>query len=85
MVFVTSDVEDEIAQKAKQITLLHTSPHRVKQQREKRDEEIEEGTSETAFGRSARSTARVSTDASILISKLKTNYEEKSRVVMYTS
>jgi hypothetical protein len=53
MVFVSCDVEDEIAQNASHITLLHTNSQRIKQQRTHRDNEIEEGESETAFGRQA--------------------------------
>jgi|GEM_PF-3287159 len=85
MVFVTSDIEDEIAKKAKRITLIHTSPRRVGMQREQRDGEIMEGKSETAFGRAPYTTARLGTDASILVSRLKTDYANKSRIVMYHS
>lgn len=85
MIFVTADVEDEIAQKAKHITLVHTSSERIVLQRKQRDTEIEEEESETAFGRVARTTAGVTTDASILISRLKTDYEKKSNIVMYNS
>ena len=53
MVFVTCDIEDEIAQNASRITLLHTSPERVSLQRKQRDENIQENISETAFGRHA--------------------------------
>ncbi|MFA6256093.1 MAG: hypothetical protein WC606_02815 [Candidatus Absconditabacterales bacterium] len=83
MVFVTSDVEDRIAKNASRITLLHTSSERLGLQRQQRDEDIQEGESETAFGRQAGSVAKVTTDASILISRLKTDYQNKSRIVVY--
>lgn len=85
MAFVTCDVEDEIAQNASHITLLQTHPQRVKVQRQQRDEEIEEGESETAFGRKPGTVAKVTTDSSILVSKLKTDYEEKSDIIFYKS
>lgn len=85
MVFVTCDVEDEIAQNASKITLLHTSQQRVKQQRKQRDEDIQEDDSETAFGRQAGSVNKVTTDDSILVSKLKTDYADKSHIVVYKS
>ncbi|MCX6823881.1 MAG: hypothetical protein NT085_02045 [candidate division SR1 bacterium] len=85
MVFVTCDVEDEIAQNASKITLLHTSSQRIKQQRKQRDEDIQEDISETAFGRQAGSVNKVTTDDSILISKLKTDYADKSDIVVYKS
>lgn len=85
MVFVTCDVEDEIAQNASKITLLHTSQQRVIQQRKQRDEDIQEDESETAFGRQAWSVNKVTTDDAILISKLKTDYADKSRIIVYKS
>ena len=85
MSFVTCDVEDEIAQNASHITLLQTHPQRVKVQRQQRDEEIEEGESETAFGRKPGTVAKVTTDSSILVSKLKTDYEKKSDIIFYKS
>lgn len=85
MVFVTCDVEDEIAANASHITLLQTAPQRVQQQRQQRDEEIAEGESETAFGRNPGTVAKATTDSSILVSKLKTDYEEKSDIVFYRS
>lgn len=85
MVFVTADIDDDIAQKAKEITLIHTSKERIWMQRKERDKDIEEGDAETAFGRVAGTTAWVTTDATILISRLKTDYEHKSKIVMYNS
>lgn len=85
MVFVTCDIEEEIAQQAEQITLLHTSAERVKLQRQERDDAIRQWISETAFWRTAGSVAQVTTDDSIMVSRLKTDYAEKSRIVVYTS
>ncbi len=85
MVFITCDIEEEIAQNARKITLLHTSSTRVGLQRKQRDEAIHEGESETSFGRVAGSVARVSTDDSITISRLKTDYAEKSHIIVYKS
>lgn len=85
MVFITCDIEDEIAQNAWAITLIHTNAQRVGLQRKQRDSDIAEGEAKTAFGRQAGSVARVGTDDSILVSRLKTDYEEKARIVVYKS
>lgn len=85
MVFVTAEVNDEIAQNAASITMIHTSPERLWLQREGRDKDIEEDQSETAFWRNPWSVAKVTTDASTIISRLKTDYADKSRIVVYKS
>lgn len=85
MIFVTCDVEDQIAQNASNIILLHTSQERIGINRKQRDEIIKNGWSETTFGRHAGWVAKVTTDDTVLISRLKTDYPEKSRIVVYKS
>lgn len=85
MIFVNAEIDDKIAQRAKRITLLHTSPDRINSNREYRDQEIKQDNAQTAFGRSAGSTSKVTTDDSILVSRLKTDYENKSRIIAYKS
>ena len=85
MVFVSSGVKDEIAKNASHITLLHTSENRVSQQRQQRNSAIERQNSLTAFGRKAGTTDAVSTDNRVNIARLKTDYAEKSDILVYTS
>jgi hypothetical protein len=85
MVFVSCNVEDEIAQRAKRITLLHTSAERLKQQRALRNQDIVAEEAETAFGRDVGTTDYALTRDDVLISRLKTDYEDKSRIICYRS
>ncbi|MDR0861116.1 MAG: hypothetical protein LBO09_09455 [Candidatus Peribacteria bacterium] len=85
LVCVTSILDETIAKNAKRITLLHANEERLRQHRALRDAQILEGTSQTAFGRNPGSTQGATIDDDILISRLKKDYEDKSRIISYTS
>ncbi|MDR2541755.1 MAG: hypothetical protein LBD11_08730 [Candidatus Peribacteria bacterium] len=85
LVCVTSILDDTIAQNAKRITLLHANEERLRQHRALRDIQIVDGTSQTAFGRKPGGTNGATTDDESIISRLKADYEDKSRIISYTS
>ncbi len=85
VIFITCEVEDNIAQNAAHITLLHIDSKRLELQKIWRDDDIRGWLSATSFGRKPGTTAQATTDDSITIARLKTDYEQKSRIIVYKS
>ena len=84
MIFVTAELRDELAKNAAQILMVHASSQKIESQKDIRDDEIRKGISKTGFGRKPGTTKKLSTDPTILLSRLKTDYKEKTQIVEYT-
>jgi hypothetical protein len=85
MVFTRCEPDTKIAASVDKIIHLQVAPERLLKQRALRNQQIKAGTDETGFGRAPGTIDFFTTNDDKIISQLKTDFAEKSRVFRYTS